>query len=96
MYKQREQNGPAISPDLLCIEHAWGDLGRAVSECLKQNSTLQDLQPFLREEWASISHQTSEHQTIVVQERSMNVNVIIVVSHIIYFWDTFFDDSCRD
>lgn len=49
---------PAISPDLSCIEHVWDVLGRAVSECLEQNSTLQDLRRFLREEWARIPHQT--------------------------------------
>lgn len=49
---------PAISPDLSCIEHVWDVLGRAVSERLEQNSTLQDLRRFLREEWARIPHQT--------------------------------------
>ena len=37
----------AISLDLSCIEHGWDVLGRAVSECLEQNSTLQDLRCFV-------------------------------------------------
>ena len=49
---------PAVSPDLSCIEHAWDVLGRAVSARLDQNSTLQDLRRFLREEWARIPQQT--------------------------------------
>ena len=49
---------PAVSPDLPCIEHTWDVLGRAVSARLDQNSTLQDLRRFLREEWARIPQQT--------------------------------------
>ena len=49
---------PAVSLDLSCIEHAWDVLGRAVSARLNQNSTLQDLRRFLREEWARIPQQT--------------------------------------
>ena len=49
---------PAVSPDLPCIEHAWDVLGRAVSARLDQNSTLQDLRRFLREEWARIPQQS--------------------------------------
>ena len=29
VYKQPEQNGPPISPDLSCIEYAWDVFGRS-------------------------------------------------------------------
>ncbi len=45
---------PSKSPDLSPIENVWDHLGQAVAERVTENSTLDDLERFLKEEWRAM------------------------------------------
>ena len=48
---------PAVSPDMSPIEHVWDQLGRKATDRLTPDSTLDELQHILVEEWQRLPQQ---------------------------------------
>ena len=46
--------GPAVSPDMNCIEHMWDELGRRLRKRLNKPNNVAELGRALQEEWRNI------------------------------------------
>ena len=73
-----------------CIWHAWDILWRAVSERLEQISTVQNIFSGSFEKNGPEFHiRLSRNSSTRPRTESVNAVVIMVVSNMIDFWDTF-------